>query len=417
MSAPSDADIIAKNPIGNGLERFRRHSRAKCKDLGISEVRHLAETSGATDLALELILALQSISLARVLPSRSGRGTLLRDLSNLVAQIDSGEFNVRSIVPLFEKVDSHASDLEICNALFALVARPTTPPQSGPSFTASFQQTPWSFNSASAVDTSDHRKDVDPILKAEVEDNLIIDHPEFFDTFFGEVTQLPEIATAVFEMCKDAEPSLYTENVGWTEWPDDCGESRVLNWLRRHIDQFLLFANRRGFRPSKRRRCITTPNNPIPGSVSKRKLDVSLAYDPSNERENSNRLHCNWSHILVPGELKSNPREDNHSSTWFDLLRYAREVFGAQDTRRYVLGFTLCGSKMRLWEFDRLGGVASGSFDVNRDGQMFVSAILGFLWMDEEELGFDSTVVEEGVKDIPKSSGMARWSVFAWKSS
>jgi len=47
---------------------------------------------------------------------------------------------------------------------------------------------------------------------------------------------------------------------------------------------------------------------------------------------------------------------------------------------------------MRLWEFDRLGGVGSQPFEVNKDGQMFVSAVLGYLWMNKEELGFDATV-------------------------
>ncbi|KAF2174352.1 hypothetical protein K469DRAFT_614801, partial [Zopfia rhizophila CBS 207.26] len=138
------------------------------------------------------------------------------------------------------------------------------------------------------------------------------------------------------------------------------------------------------------------PNKPIPGSVSKRKLDVGLAYNPNNELEDSDRQSCDWSHILIPGELKSNSREDNYSSTWLDLLRYAREIFSAQDTRRFVLGFTLCGSTMRLWEFDRLGVVGSTPFDINKDGQMLVSAILGYLWMSEEELGFDSTILDDG---------------------
>lgn len=34
---------------------------------------------------------------------------------------------------------------------------------------------------------------------------------------------------------------------------------------------------------------------------------------------------------------------------------------------------------MRIWEFDRLGGVASEQFDINEDGLQFVSTILGFL--------------------------------------
>lgn len=95
--------------------------------------------------------------------------------------------------------------------------------------------------------------------------------------------------------------------------------------------------------------------------------------------------------MLVPGELKSNPLADKASKAWLDLGTYAREVLAAQDSRRFVLGFTLCGSLMRIWEFDRLGGIASEHFDVNEDGPQFVSTILGFLWMSEEELGFDPT--------------------------
>lgn len=94
------------------------------------------------------------------------------------------------------------------------------------------------------------------------------------------------------------------------------------------------------------------------------------------------------------GELKSNPDLDRSSKTWRDLARYAREALTAQDTRRFVLGFTLCGSVMRLWEFDRLGGIASSPFDINNDGLRFVSAIVGYLWMNTEQLGFDPTVIQ-----------------------
>lgn len=53
---------------------------------------------------------------------------------------------------------------------------------------------------------------------------------------------------------------------------------------------------------------------------------------------------------------------------------------------------------MRLWEFDRLGGIASEQFDVNEDGLQFVSAVLGFLWLNEEQLGFDPTIITAGDK-------------------
>lgn len=47
---------------------------------------------------------------------------------------------------------------------------------------------------------------------------------------------------------------------------------------------------------------------------------------------------------------------------------------------------------MRIWEIDRLGGITSEQFDINKDGLQFVSTILGFLWMSEEELEFDPTI-------------------------
>ena len=49
---------------------------------------------------------------------------------------------------------------------------------------------------------------------------------------------------------------------------------------------------------------------------------------------------------------------------------------------------------MRLWEFDRLGGIASSPFDINKESLQFVSTILGYLWMNEEQLGFDPTIFE-----------------------
>jgi len=50
---------------------------------------------------------------------------------------------------------------------------------------------------------------------------------------------------------------------------------------------------------------------------------------------------------------------------------------------------------MRLWEFDRLGVVGLTPFDINKDGETFVLVILGYLWMSEQELGYDSTIAGE----------------------
>ena len=132
------------------------------------------------------------------------------------------------------------------------------------------------------------------------------------------------------------------------------------------------------------------PNQHLSGSNTRQKLDVGFA---NNIKINESPRY-DWSQILVPGELKSNSNADRHNNTWLDLARYVRHVLTAQDTRRFVLGFTLCGSIIRLWEFDRLEGIASSPFDINKEGLQFVSVILGYLWMNEEQLGFDPTIFE-----------------------
>ncbi|KAF1996945.1 serine/threonine-protein kinase Sgk2 [Amniculicola lignicola CBS 123094] len=405
MTDPSRSAIIKAKPIGHGLNAFRESAQSLSQELEISRLTAVLGrigSEGIQDHALDLISALQILPASRLLPSGSGGKNLFSDLSRLNLAINAGDFDVGRVIPLLTAVFNNESDDIIWGKVYDAVAesistaavKPSTPPPSDPRPSASFQQTPWTFNTGSFADTSDLRKDVDPILKNEVEGNLRVDHPDVFTTFFRRIPRLHEMTTAVFQSCKDAEPPLFQGGVGWVDWPTGCEEAAVLRFLRRHTDQLLLYADEHDFHPAKRRRCITTPNKPVPGSVSKRKLDVGLAYNSNIELEDGDGQRYDWSHILIPGELKSNAREDNHSSTWLDLVRYAREIFSAQDTRRFVHGFTICGSMMRLWEFDRLGAIGSTAFDINKDGEMFVSAILGYLWMSEEELGFDPTIME-----------------------
>jgi len=120
-----------------------------------------------------------------------------------MSAVNSDDFDIERIILLLKAVLSKESDEVIWDKVYAaatasiaftVVAKPTTPPPSGPSLT-SFQQTPWTFNTGSFADTSDLRKDVDPILKSEVEDNLRIDHPDVF-TKLGRLTGTSESSTA-----------------------------------------------------------------------------------------------------------------------------------------------------------------------------------------------------------------------------
>lgn len=233
-----------------------------------------------------------------------------------------------------------------------------------------------------------HRKYVDNVLKEDV-GPMHVDLRDFHKAYFDSVPNLTTASKTFFDECLEGGSPLF--DGGWRGWPEGAKQDDVLSWFAGFCDKLAVFAERYQSPPTRRRSLFAKPDEPISGSVGKRKMDIAFVDSPSATAGESSRH--SWAQILVPGELKNNPSADSPSGARLDLARYAREVLGAQDSRRFVLGFTLCGSLMRVWVFDRIGGIASEQFDVNKDGLQFVSTILGFLWMSEEELGFDPTIM------------------------
>jgi len=77
------------------------------------------------------------------------------------------------------------------------------------------------------------------------------------------------------------------------------------------------------------------------------------------------------------------------------LAIYAREAFGAQAGRRFVFGFTLCRTELRVWLFDRAGRIGSKSFDITTDKKLFVRIFANIAIMDRDDarhLGYDPTI-------------------------
>ncbi|KAH7108768.1 hypothetical protein B0J11DRAFT_449461 [Dendryphion nanum] len=389
------SEIVTSKPIGSGLDVFRGSNKSSSDMLNSNgsvtpsfEEYHLTGKE-LLDLYLDMINALQGLPASRHLPSgRSGKN-LLDDLSKLMTAVNANNnFDITRLKPLLKAILSEESDEVIWDKVYSAVAESTPPPRP----TSSVQRTPWLRTTASFANSSEHLVHVDKVLKEEL-GPMYVDIPGFSEAFFGEVAGLGSAAQAVFDKCKEGDSPFYEESA-WRGWPEGAKEPDVLGWFAPLIAQLLDFAEEHKSVSRPRRRPLAQPFQPIQGSTAPRKLDIGFV-DESVAGVNSK---CHWSQILVPGELKSNPQADKSSQTWLDLGRYAREVLAAQDSRRFVLGFTLCGPLMRLWLFDRLGGMASPHFDIHEDGLQFVSAVLGFLWLNEEQLGFDPTIVAEDGK-------------------
>ncbi|KAI9747278.1 MAG: hypothetical protein M1815_004371, partial [Lichina confinis] len=203
-----------------------------------------------------------------------------------------------------------------------------------------------------------------------------------------------DAATAVFDKCREGDDPLYKSGDGWRDW-EGHNESGVQRSMEGYISIFTTFLDKADIKPPSQRRFVASPNTPIPGSV-KRKPDLCVAKfaEESNSTPAKTKQQiASWREVLVAFELKS-AGKDRLESTWLDMVKYAREIFRHQDFRRFVLGLTLCGSTMRLWGFDRLGATTSQPFDIHKNGLMFVTVLLGFLWMDDEQLGLDPDLME-----------------------
>ena len=214
--------------------------------------------------------------------------------------------------------------------------------------------------------------EVDPFLRAELQDTILKDVKGFYNFFPGITAREWNCAARCPASCaciwrKSGNPGL--------PFPENTSQTSVLQW-------FSLFNKR-----LVSRKFYTSYNNPLANSLcsSDRKCDVFLApTNPAFEISSTSARH-NWVSVLVPGELKAPAFNDATPDTIMQLAGYVREVFGAQITRRLVHAFTICGSILRCYLFDRAGVSISEKIDIcknSRTQQLFIKILQCYTSMD-----------------------------------
>jgi hypothetical protein len=137
------------------------------------------------------------------------------------------------------------------------------------------------------------------------------------------VSDLDSVSETVFHRCTEGDHPLFTD--GWTGWPATAKESDVLAWFGGIIPKLEAFASDRIPTPMIRRKLLAQPRTPLIGSTGKRSMDIGFVNSDITYNPDSEDLRYRWSHILVAGELKSNPKADTASIAWIDLARYVRD--------------------------------------------------------------------------------------------
>ena len=87
--------------------------------------------------------------------------------------------------------------------------------------------------------------------------------------------------------------------------------------------------------------------------------------------------------------------KESASAAILQLAQYARLIFRAQPNRRYVVGSFIIGKKIHLAVFDRSGVISSMGFDIDKDPETFIHIVVGTLFLDAVQLGFDPTITYE----------------------
>jgi hypothetical protein len=405
MATASELDKIRCNPINERLATFRRRFKSTRSELPASLSTDVVQTVFSTaaitgmgqlliasspfltyidvkNLVLDLIQALQSEPAARVLPSRIANKTLSGDIATLYSRLDSNQLDIALTIPLVDYIVRNKPDVptwndaDIWHAVFELVARtnPVTPPTV---FRKAFFDTPLRSSSASQKGIEQTHDEVDQRILEELTGRVYLDVRGFYKRYF-EGKSWTNNARDIYEGSR----AQYAED-HWSGWPEPALQDPFFEWFMRFQDTVF---------SGLRNRYYTSANKVLRGSKADRKLDIFLAPADAAFEDSEH----DWSNVLVIGEHKRNPNEDRSMATLIQLAGYAREVFGSQPDRRFVPGFMICGSLMRLWVFDRSGLYSSEKFDIHKEPERFVKVIAGYALMTDAELGLNTFIKRDG---------------------
>ncbi|KAA8902842.1 hypothetical protein FN846DRAFT_986283 [Sphaerosporella brunnea] len=223
------------------------------------------------------------------------------------------------------------------------------------------------------------RSEMDLLLYDDLYSSVICDVADMWQTF-------PSTNSTRAMINYTIAASLYNPRYSlWTEWPADPTEASVLRFF---LD--LLSSLRAHCWPAGSETFDYVPSSWIvlEDGDCKRKTDVVVV----GHRDDPER-RVSWLNVRVMGELKSSAAKSNLDDTILQVANYAREVFGAQPNRRWVPAFTLCGSDLRVWRFDRAGACGSTLIDIHQYPEQFLAAITAYATMSATDVGYNPSIL------------------------
>ncbi|KAK7414093.1 hypothetical protein QQX98_007036 [Neonectria punicea] len=272
-----------------------------------------------------------------------------------------GSLEPGKLKPLLDVINS--SDTDIWAAAIHLtkdVKLPTPPPN------PTFRCTRVKMSSSRLEGDSETRDIAEHELFCEIKKCTFCEVKGFWDKFLNPKCWAKE-QTAMLEGVMSAHNG--TTWMG-TSAPD---EQPACGWIRSLEDRFLAGA------PHKLH------------TTKEREGQMDLFFRARSESNSA----LTYKEVLVVGNQKETHDTSQFKETLLQLARHVRGVFTDQPTRRFVHAFSLCGSTMELWVFDRSGPYSSGTFDIHEEPGKFARALVGYATISNDEMGLDTFIERE----------------------
>jgi hypothetical protein len=373
-----DRNIIAEHPLNNCLDHLQELLRKSEQNYRPDPIPYndtlTDQDQRPQKIISKLLYALMGHEVALILDSKIGNGDLASELSTLFRHVRNDDFDYERYRGLSRLVIMKASDVDVWNAVFDLTRFIlwTTPPTSIP---VSFHGTPVIYSSASMQGDEQTKRLLDISLFDEIK-NCTYRNVEGFFTKYFEGKEWSKRSKEIYQAMKDRHV-----DGRWIEFPDPPEESVVWDWLSRIQDEYLTDACGIYY--------TTLTTTELVGAESRRQLDFFI-----KRRADVVDTSHDWKDVRVIGEHRVSQKEWRNK--FLQIGRYVRDIFSVQPTRRFVHAFTLLGTIMELWVFDRSGPYSSGPFNIHDEPEKFIQALVGYTLMNDDELGLNTFIEHDG---------------------
>ena len=348
--------IIAENPLNDTLAGVRAKLQHSDDPLHENTVATLLGALVSSSAALDLLLL-------------DGSSDVAEKLFAIRRKVRGGTLGLEKFRPILDAVIANSTDPELWTAVLQLIdaVNPSTPPQS--SIIPTRFGTPVK-TSSSRLEDSEKSEIIERELFYEIKDCTHRSVPGFFTKHFDS-TNWDKKRQQMLKLILDKH-----EGKKWKNFPADPWETDVWHWLTVLEETALAGAS------------YKLHQNKSANEFKQRKGQMDIFF----QKPQRTGGQFEYKHVLVVGEQKRTLNRGDFKACMLQLTRHVRSIFADQPMRRFVHAFTIKGTTMELWVFDRSGAYSSGEFDIHCEPEKLACALVAYATMDDEAMGLDQSI-------------------------